>query len=286
MKHYYDTEIAKDVGVIAAAIFEHIRYWVEQNQTSGVNFEDDRYWMYSTIADFQEYFDYLTADQIRRALERLEDKRLITTGNYNKKSFDRTRWFTTDIYGDSSHLANLPNRSGKNAKSKWQKNQMEVAKMPNPFGKNHKPIPNIETNIETNIEEDNKPLTPLQVEEKFRNSEIVKKHPELFEVFKDYALHRKAMKAPLKTSKAINLNINKAVELSGGDPEKIRLIVEQSIREGWKGMFPLHDREQSKPKDKPKSGNQFTQLIAEEGLDDVDITDLGIDDEEEGGLFE
>ena len=286
MKHYYDTEIAKDVGVIAAAIFEHIRYWVEQNQASGVNFEDDRYWMYSTIADFQEYFDYLSADQIRRAMRKLIDKSYITTGNYNKRSFDRTTWFTTDIYRDSSHLAKSPNRCGENHKSSWRKTQMEVAKTTNGFGENHKPIPNIETNIETNIEEYNKPLTPLQVEEKFRNSEIVKKHPELFEVFKDYAIHRKAMKAPLKTSKAINLNINKAVELSGGDPEKIRLIVEQSIREGWKGMFPLHDQEQNKPKDKPKSGNQFTQLIAEEGLEDFDITDLGIDDEEEGGLFE
>jgi hypothetical protein len=43
------------------------------------------------------------------------------------------------------------------------------------------------------------------------------------------------------TDRAIELAINKLTELSNGDNNKAVKILERSIMNGWKGLFPLDD---------------------------------------------
>lgn len=67
----------------------------------------------------------------------------------------------------------------------------------------------------------------------------------LDEAFTDYVAMRKHIKAPM-TDKAIKLAMNKLEKLSGGDNDKAIQILNQSVENSWKGLFPLHE-------DKPKT---------------------------------
>lgn len=82
--------------------------------------------------------------------------------------------------------------------------------------------------------------------------------PELKSVFEEFIKMRKKIKAPL-TENALKLAINKAIDLSGGDPEEIKKIVNQSILNSWRGLFPEKST-------KAIIENPFTKLKSEEGF--------------------
>ena len=94
MKHYFDTEIAKECGINAAIIFENLAFWVRHNEKNGKNNRDGRYWVYQTQQELSEQFDYLSVKQVRTALEKLEVAGYIIKGNFNRHGYDRTTWYT------------------------------------------------------------------------------------------------------------------------------------------------------------------------------------------------
>lgn len=87
--------------------------------------------------------------------------------------------------------------------------------------------------------------------------------PDLKEAFREYIKMRKTIKAPM-TAKALDLAIKKADKLSGGDPEKAKAIIEQSIMNSWKGLFALKEPERIKPE--PITINPFDELLKKEGF--------------------
>lgn len=121
--HQFDTEVAEQVGVNAAVIFQHIVFWCEKNAANGSNLRDGRYWTYNSMAAFQELFPYLTFSQIRTALAKLEDAELILSGEFNEDRWLRRKWYcvATDrksICDEShAHLSKIANASAKNRNS-------------------------------------------------------------------------------------------------------------------------------------------------------------------------
>lgn len=119
MINAFDTEVAKLVGVNAAVLFKNIEYWVEKNATNGKNEHDGRYWTYNSMKAYEEQFPYLTGNQIRTALTKLEDAGLVITGCFNEIAYDRTKWYTVtekgySICGKASpHLGNFANQFAK-----------------------------------------------------------------------------------------------------------------------------------------------------------------------------
>lgn len=101
IKHYFNIEVAKEVGINAAVVFENISFWVNHNAKTGRNERDGEYWTYGTQKDIAAQFEYLTIKQTRTALEKLEASGYIKTGNYNRHAYDRTRWFTLTEKGIS-----------------------------------------------------------------------------------------------------------------------------------------------------------------------------------------
>lgn len=77
------------------------------------------------------------------------------------------------------------------------------------------------------------------------------KDEELINIFKEFIKMRKMIKAPL-TNKALELSISKIHKLAPGDIEKQKEIVNQSVMNSWKGLFPLRE-------DKKKQANNFNQ---------------------------
>lgn len=94
MRHSFNVELAKKLGVLEAILLENIYFWIEKNKSNNKHFYDGKYWTYNSRKAFTEIFPYATERKIQLALERLEKCNLIVTGNYNKFANDRTKWFS------------------------------------------------------------------------------------------------------------------------------------------------------------------------------------------------
>ena len=94
MKHYFEVNVAKEVGVNAAIVYENIAFWVKHNANQGKNLREGVHWMYATQKELSEQFDYLSIKQVRTALEKLEEHEYIKTGSFNRHGYDRTTWYT------------------------------------------------------------------------------------------------------------------------------------------------------------------------------------------------
>lgn len=93
-RHSFDPDIAKQVGVSAAVIYQNIHWWCEKNAANGKHLYDGRFWTYNSVAAFDELFPYLTRKQIRTALDKLLDAGLLVSGNFNNSAYDRTKWYS------------------------------------------------------------------------------------------------------------------------------------------------------------------------------------------------
>ncbi len=172
MNHSFNVEIAKEYGIHEAIILEHMYFWIAKNIANGKNYFDGHYWTYNSINAFRELFPYMSGATIRRVLQSLEQNGFILKGNYNKASYDRTKWYAlTDkafaLYGVQPPAApenillgdvlgmcqneqmqcsdlskcmcsNQPHPSAQNE-------QMDVIKTANGFDQNGETIPDINT---------------------------------------------------------------------------------------------------------------------------------------------
>lgn len=93
--HGFDVGIARTVGVNAAIVFNHIVYWLKINAAKEINQIDGKTWMYETQADIAKCLDYMTLEEVKKAVVKLLDTGLLIKENYNKNPFDKTAWYTT-----------------------------------------------------------------------------------------------------------------------------------------------------------------------------------------------
>lgn len=134
MRHSFDPDIAAQVGVNAAVIYQNIVYWTEKNAANGTHLYEGRYWTYNSIAAFKQLFPYLSESQIRTALGKLEDVGLIVSGIFNKMGADRTKWYSPScLICEKSQMD-------------CEKSQTDLSEITNASAKNRKPIPDIKPN--------------------------------------------------------------------------------------------------------------------------------------------
>jgi len=147
--HSFQTEHAKEYGINAAIILNHIEFWIEKNKADGRNQHDDRTWTYASIHSLTQIFAYMSVGHIRGALRKLESKGAILAGNYNKHAYDRTKWYA--LGKETPHLLKL---------------QMDYKKITNTSDENPKPIPDNNTYIKDIGDKPKKPrFTPPTVKE-------------------------------------------------------------------------------------------------------------------------
>ena len=84
--------LARELGLNEAIMLQQIHYWLLK---SGNEFEGAK-WFYKTLEEWQTEFPFWSAMTIRRTLGSLEKQKIIKIGNYNKKKFDKTKWYTID----------------------------------------------------------------------------------------------------------------------------------------------------------------------------------------------
>ncbi|ATF19468.1 hypothetical protein [Phaeobacter gallaeciensis] len=91
--HSFDPKIAMQVGTNAAVVFRNLVFWVRHNEANRRNFHEGRYWTYNSLTAFTEQFPYLSAKQIRTALDKLLQAGLVVKGNFAEDRFNRANWY-------------------------------------------------------------------------------------------------------------------------------------------------------------------------------------------------
>ena len=131
MNHCFDVGIATKYGLEEAILISHFAFWVAKNKANGKHLHDGKYWTYNSARAFSELFPYMAEGKIRRVLKKMQDDGIIETGNFNKKKWDRTNWYT------------FTNAFVENNKCIFQIQQMDVPKIEDGSVENEGPIPDI-----------------------------------------------------------------------------------------------------------------------------------------------
>ena len=235
--HCFDTGIAEKYGLEASIILNNISYWVQHNEANEKNFHDGKYWTFNSVKAFNELFPYMSEKKIRNALKALEEDGIIITGNYNKLACDRTKWYAITEKGKcilsnrqmDSPIGQMDSPIGQMDSPIGQMDSPEKA---NAFCPKGKPIPDINT--------DYKPV----YKRKYKTNDngivsILESVPDdLALALEDFIEMRKKIKAPI-TPRGLELIIGKLNKLSNGDLKRSIEIVNQSVENSWKGVFPL-----------------------------------------------
>jgi hypothetical protein len=137
--HSFDPDIAQRVGVHAAVIYQNIFWWTQKNAANGKHIKDGYVWTFNSRTAFAKLFPYLTASQIKTALQKLCDSGLIIKGEYNASSYDRTNWYATTESAKWSKSANLAEIAI------GQKSPMGWIRIANGLDTDSQPIPDINT---------------------------------------------------------------------------------------------------------------------------------------------
>lgn len=86
--------LATKIGLNEAIVLQQVHYWVaEINKRANRNFKDGHYWTFNSYKKWKEQFPFWSLKTIQRIFEKLEKMNLLITGNFNKLSMDRTKWY-------------------------------------------------------------------------------------------------------------------------------------------------------------------------------------------------
>jgi len=90
-------ELAKEIGLNESLLFLQLEYWLRQ---SGTLQADEQYWIYESVTDIQSVFSFWSRATINRIIHSLIEQELVQVSDqWNKKRYDRTRWFTLNRTG-------------------------------------------------------------------------------------------------------------------------------------------------------------------------------------------
>lgn len=245
MDMHFKTEIAKEIGVNNAIVFENFVYWIRKNKANNKHLYDGEYWTYNSLDAFTKLFDFWSTRQIRTILDNLRKSDYIKIGNYNKKGYDRTLWytFTEKGHGLVTKYYFIDLKASDN--DICQKSQMDLSKKSNGFDEKVTPIPNTITDTITDIkkEKDKKKTT---------FDKLIDEHTsnvELKETLIDFIIMRKTIKKPM-TDKALKLLLNKLNKYAANDDNKKIYMLNESIEHSWQTVYEPKDYIKDIPKEK------------------------------------
>ena len=92
--HSFQVDIATKYGIAEAILLGYFYHWIKVHEKNETNFYDGKYWTFDTVRGLVEKMPYFTRSTVHRAIKKLEENKLILTGNFNKMSYDKTTWYT------------------------------------------------------------------------------------------------------------------------------------------------------------------------------------------------
>jgi len=126
-------KLAVTIGLNEAIVLQQLHFWLRKSK----HVIKGRLWIFNTIDQWHEQFPFFSQSTIRRTLANLEKQhKLITTDRFNKKRYDKTKWYTINY----KPLLKMSSGSASDC-SKWadacvQNEQMDVVKLNKPIPEN------------------------------------------------------------------------------------------------------------------------------------------------------
>ena len=93
IEHSFDTALAKEHGVHPAILIKNFQFWLIKNKANGKHQHDGYTWTYNSVQAYKTIFPYLSAEQIKYALQKLVEKGILIKGNYSDDKRDRSSWY-------------------------------------------------------------------------------------------------------------------------------------------------------------------------------------------------
>lgn len=94
--------LAEKIGLNEAIVVQQVHYWIDMYRNSKdekvkeKHFRDGKWWIYNTYDEWHKQFPFWSVITIKRTFISLKKMKLIQTGEYNSKKYDRTKWYTID----------------------------------------------------------------------------------------------------------------------------------------------------------------------------------------------
>ena len=220
-----------DAAVMLGELASEYCYWEAQGEAADG-------WFYSTIENVEKNTG-LTAHSQRQALNSLIEAGIIET---EKKGMPAKRYIRIN---EDAVVKNFNNKSLKILTTSDQKNERQVGANFN--ANNNKTNKNKEKELRIYIQT-------------LETVPVIAENPSLKTAFIDFVKMRAFIKHPIDEG-GLKRIVNKVYSLGNGDPSKMRAILDQSIENSWRGVFPL--REQG-IKQATATGNEFTALLEKE----------------------
>jgi hypothetical protein len=92
--HSFDVNLAAEFGIEEAIIIHHFQHWVRFNRDLRRNNIEGRTWTYQTLEEVAAHFPYLNKFQVHRIIQKLIEKKILISGNFNKTKYDQTLWYS------------------------------------------------------------------------------------------------------------------------------------------------------------------------------------------------
>lgn len=182
----FSPKLAKEIGLNEAIILQQVHYWTEINKSNNVNFYDGYYWTFNSYSSWQKnHFPFWSEKTIERIFHNLEENSFLLVGNYNKKKYDKTKWYRVNHekinslnikpsrQNDSMHTDKLSISSCQNDVS-MESNCRDAYRQNDVMDKDKLTSPIPETNKENNKETNN------------NNNNVVSLFDEILKISKTY----------------------------------------------------------------------------------------------------
>lgn len=233
-EYHFNAELAQRHGVNGAIFLHAMAFWIAKNQANGRHFHEGRTWTYNTLEALAKLFPFWTRRQVERITAKLREEGALLTGNFSEDRTNRTVWYALpdsvlEVYG---LLASPISPDG----------EMHFTKPGEPFPDS------VKCNKETVTDQlNNTPLPPkggreaAQEEKKAVRTLLTKyagEDRELAQALDDLMEVRTAKKA-VNSPRAIVTLLNILDKMADGSREQKLQIVQQSVTNSWKSVFPL-----------------------------------------------
>jgi hypothetical protein len=91
----FSEQLASILQEVDVPVFiENLAYWIRKNAANEKHFHEGRYWSYNSYPAFSKLYPFWSEQTIRRIIKRATAAGLLLIGNFNKKKYDNTNWYT------------------------------------------------------------------------------------------------------------------------------------------------------------------------------------------------
>ncbi len=233
-------ELAEKIGLNEAIVLQQLHYWIQKS-----TIEYDGYvWVYNTIDQWREQFRFFSADTIKRTLKKLKEVGLVRVERLSKDKRDRTNYYAIDYKKlesfEDARCIGAKCTDGKGQNAPMSEGRLHRCINDKSFDRDY-----TETTTETTRDITPNPFdeTRSKKDERARN-DVNYKLPEWLdkEAWNEWVAFRKEQRKKLTP-----MSIKKQIAFLQKHKADHVAIIEQSIRNGWTGLFELkHERKTAK----------------------------------------